>query len=30
MYRHKEMKKIDIVKATFNGYIRIWEDLFDN
>ncbi len=23
-YRHKEQKKIDIVKATFNGYIKIW------
>lgn len=29
-YRHKEQKKIDIVRATFNGYIQIWEDLFDN
>lgn len=30
MYRHKEHKKIDIVKAIFNGYIKIWEDLFGN
>ncbi len=21
---------MDIVKATFNGYIQIWEELFDN
>jgi hypothetical protein len=29
-YRHKDIKKTDIVKATFNGYIKVWEELFEN
>jgi hypothetical protein len=28
-YRHSEMKKTDIVKATFNGYIQIWEEIYE-
>ena len=28
IYRHKEQKKTDIVRAIFNGYIKIWEELF--
>ena len=28
MYRHAEIKKIDIVKATFFGFIQLWEELF--
>ena len=27
-YRHKEMNKIDVVKAAFWGYISIWEEVF--
>lgn len=23
-YRHAEIKKTDIVKATFNAYIQVW------
>ena len=24
-YRHNELKKIDLVRATFHGYIQLWE-----
>ncbi len=24
-YRHTEIKKADLVRATFNGYIQLWE-----
>ena len=24
-YRHSDIKKADLVKATFNGYIQLWE-----
>lgn len=30
VYRHKEQKKTEIVKATFMAYTQIWEDLFGN
>ena len=29
-YRHKEMKKTDIVKATFQAYTSVWEDIFSD
>lgn len=28
-YRHNEIKKTDLVRATFNGYIQLWEELFE-
>jgi len=28
-YRHKDVKKTEIVKATFNAYIKVWEELFE-